>query len=395
MAWLQNPLKLDGGYIIGQPSNGRFIALSTYLYGLLKATSEAPLGVQLPGAVVHDLVNAGVLAAPSHPGATFRGCIDARHRTDLIVAPLDQSRHPLRRQPPQLPRDSRHLGGKTILVTGAAGEIGSLVTLGLLASGCRVIALDRVPLSLRRGGLEWMTGDLADRALMTRLVGRSEGVIHLAGVKAIGFHDHPERAWSVNVDGSMVLIRALQESGWKPLVFASSVCANFKMMLTAPVRAYGYSKLITEKAIAKHFPRGAVSVRVAQVVAPDLAWRPKKWEFTAAQTIEYIPGDYAATMLIAALLVADRRATTVTRVGSGGCGWRMSGFDYARMWHRAIPGAWGLVQTKEQLVLGPYPRSQDWCATPAPRTAYQHAGILRSLLRNKGAALLPGNVGKR
>jgi UDP-glucuronate 4-epimerase len=127
---------------------------------------------------------------------------------------------------------------KRVLVTGAAGFIGSSAVDALLARGDDVVGLDSFDQyydpSLKRrnlrGALEQprfklIEGDVRDGALVRRVLsdGAFDAVLHLAalaGVRAsIGAADE---YFSVNVQGSIQLLDAARDLGVKNFVFASS-----------------------------------------------------------------------------------------------------------------------------------------------------------------------------
>jgi UDP-glucuronate 4-epimerase len=131
---------------------------------------------------------------------------------------------------------------KTVLVTGAAGFIGSHVVEALIARGDRVLGLDnfddyydpalkRRNLAEVRAGLpsadafELTTGDVRDRALVRELLAREriDCVVHLAalaGVRAsIG---QAARYFDVNVTGTIHLLDACVDHHVPQLVFAST-----------------------------------------------------------------------------------------------------------------------------------------------------------------------------
>ena len=75
-----------------------------------------------------------------------------------------------------------------VLVTGAAGSIGRVVTVGLVDRGHEVVALDRVP-AAHGIDLPWHTGDCADADEVAAVFATqvAEGkpldvVVHLAGL---------------------------------------------------------------------------------------------------------------------------------------------------------------------------------------------------------------------
>lgn len=105
-----------------------------------------------------------------------------------------------------------------VLVTGAAGFIGQHVTITLQGAGHEVVGLDvRKP----DGWLdEWVSVDV------TKPLPRVEGldaVIHLAAIAAPReCEKDPGRAFDVNVNGTLQVLRMALESGAKKFVFSSS-----------------------------------------------------------------------------------------------------------------------------------------------------------------------------
>ena len=128
-----------------------------------------------------------------------------------------------------MPVDER---SPTVLVTGGAGYIGSVLVRQLLAGGRRVRVLD----SLRTGGeslaelaghqnFEFIRGDVRDDPASA--VADCDAVVHLAAIVGDpACRAEPELARSVNLDGSIKLYEAAAQSGVKRFVFAST-CSNY------------------------------------------------------------------------------------------------------------------------------------------------------------------------
>lgn len=107
-----------------------------------------------------------------------------------------------------------------ILVTGAAGLIGSAVLKLLRAAGLRVLALDlRTPRSA-----PGVSGDFLDRATLEPLLEEVDGVLHFAAVsRVIDGERDPERCWRVNAEGTGQLLDLAAKSPRRPwVVYASS-----------------------------------------------------------------------------------------------------------------------------------------------------------------------------
>lgn len=125
--------------------------------------------------------------------------------------------------------------GRTILVTGGAGYIGSHTCLELLQAGDDVVVVDNLSNSseesLRR--VSELTGrrpsfrrvDLCDaEALEAVFASRPyDAVIHFAGLKAVGEScEIPLRYYENNVTGTLELLKAMDRHDCRSLVFSSS-----------------------------------------------------------------------------------------------------------------------------------------------------------------------------
>ncbi len=125
----------------------------------------------------------------------------------------------------------------TVLVTGAAGYIGSVLTRRLLASQFEVVGLD----SLRYGGeallgvlgepgFRLITGDVRDPAVVDRALEGVDAVVHFAALVGDPVCTrHPGDAVAVNVDASKALYTRCNERGVGRFVFAST-CSNYGKM---------------------------------------------------------------------------------------------------------------------------------------------------------------------
>jgi len=126
-----------------------------------------------------------------------------------------------------------------LLVTGAAGFIGSHLVERLVARGDRVTGFDnfdsfypravkeRNLAGLRRNpGFRLVEGDLTDPhdiAAALDVAGRVDGVVHLAALAGVRPSiKNPQRYWAVNVTGTLHLLSACRERGIKRFVFGSS-----------------------------------------------------------------------------------------------------------------------------------------------------------------------------
>jgi nucleoside-diphosphate-sugar epimerase len=115
--------------------------------------------------------------------------------------------------------------GKTILVTGATGLIGSHVTERLLQEGGTVRAYVRHAAkaqSLESLGAEIIVGDITDGTTVSRAIKGCQLIFHFAGV--IG-HEFKPRSYfdAVNVEGTRILAEAALENNVEGFIHTSTV----------------------------------------------------------------------------------------------------------------------------------------------------------------------------
>ena len=164
-----------------------------------------------------------------------------------------------------------------ILVTGGAGYIGSHTCVELLEAGHQVLVLDNLSNSkldnlekvsqvvnikldineTKACDFSFIKGDVRDKKLLIRIFSSYtiDGVIHFAGLKAVGESvEKPIKYYNNNVVGSVVLIEVMKKFDCKTFVFSSSATVygephtvpikeNFPLSASNP---YGQSKLIVE-----------------------------------------------------------------------------------------------------------------------------------------------------
>ncbi|MDX2650384.1 NAD-dependent epimerase/dehydratase family protein [Streptomyces sp. NPDC001902] len=105
---------------------------------------------------------------------------------------------------------------RTVLLTGAAGGLGTLMRELLPAYGYRLRLLDVRPVE---GAPDAITADLADRAALREAVRGVDAIIHLAGISL----EAPfEKILRANIEGTYHLYEAAREEGVPRIVFASS-----------------------------------------------------------------------------------------------------------------------------------------------------------------------------
>ena len=112
----------------------------------------------------------------------------------------------------------------TVLVTGGAGFIGSHVVDWLCACGYAPRVFDLVASPWNNADVEWIVGDLLDRAALARAMKGCDAVIHLAAVADVSaVAADPARADLVNVRGTQFALETARVSGVRRFVYASTV----------------------------------------------------------------------------------------------------------------------------------------------------------------------------
>ena len=106
-----------------------------------------------------------------------------------------------------------------VLVTGAAGRIGTVLRGGLPERGWALRSLDVVPLTDTRPGEEHLVADVTDLAAMTAAAEGAGAVVHLAGISG-------ESTWAAvshaNIEGTYCVLEAARRAGVPRVVLASS-----------------------------------------------------------------------------------------------------------------------------------------------------------------------------
>lgn len=175
-----------------------------------------------------------------------------------------------------------------VLVTGGAGFIGSHLVDGLLARGHSVTVLDDLSsgtmdnLKTHTGkpAFRFIQGDIRDAEAVERALAGVDAVIHEAAMISVPLSiEDPEFARSVNVDGTLTLLKASLGHGVKRFVYASSCAvygeqAELPISENAPLKPlspYASSKLAAEKnCLAFHEREGleTICLRYFNVYGP-------------------------------------------------------------------------------------------------------------------------------
>jgi UDP-glucose 4-epimerase len=153
-----------------------------------------------------------------------------------------------------------------ILVTGAAGFIGSHTTDRLLAMNCEVVGVDDLSTghlsNLRnasgQSGFRFVRADLTGPNCLDRIVEshRPDAIVHLAGlVSVVRAQDNPELNYRLNLHATHLVAEAARRHKVGRIVFASSAAVYgdhpelplHEAVLPRPISLYGMAKRASEE----------------------------------------------------------------------------------------------------------------------------------------------------
>ncbi len=136
----------------------------------------------------------------------------------------------------------------TILITGAAGQVGTMLRPRLARPDRTLRLLDVAPLAAAPGE-EVVQASVTDMAAMSAACARADAVIHLAGQAG----EAPwERIAEVNINGTYVVFEAARRAGVPRVVFASSNHAvGFTPAEDFPAADYSYARPDTYYGVSK------------------------------------------------------------------------------------------------------------------------------------------------
>jgi UDP-glucose 4-epimerase len=168
----------------------------------------------------------------------------------------------------------------TILVTGAAGFIGSHTCDHLLAAGHTVVGLDNfrtgrrdnLQLAAQGAGFRLVAADLTEGDTLVRLTGeiQPDAIIHLAALVSVqeSIQD-PALNYRLNVHGTHLVAEAARRHGVRRVVFASSAAVYGdagrsplnEQAGIRPISPYGAAKLASESILLGHAVAFGLTVR--------------------------------------------------------------------------------------------------------------------------------------
>jgi len=169
------------------------------------------------------------------------------------------------------PRKPKSMEKATILLTGAAGFIGSHTSEQLIAAGHQVVGLDDLSTGkienlwnvIDDDRFEFVEGDVLSPRLVNRLCRehRPDAIIHLAGlVSVVVAQANPEKNFKLNLQATQVVASAARRNRVNRIVFASSAAVYgdiaepliHENCPTRPIGLYGGAKLGSEELLLAH-----------------------------------------------------------------------------------------------------------------------------------------------
>ncbi len=178
--------------------------------------------------------------------------------------------------------------GRTILVTGAAGFIGSSVVGQLAAAPCTIRRLARTAVASRReppagpARVEDVQGDVREAATWRTAIEGVDVVLHLAGQTSVyAAQDDPESDLAANVVPVLHLAAACRAESRRPAVVVAGTATVVGLTLDAspvseeqpdrPVTVYDLHKWMAERYVELYTAEGvfdAATLRLANVYGP-------------------------------------------------------------------------------------------------------------------------------
>ncbi len=167
---------------------------------------------------------------------------------------------------------------KRIMITGAAGKIGSVLRKELRRSYPLIRLLDIAPLGSPESGEEVCAVDIRDAAALEKAMAGIDCVVHLAGMSV----EAPwEQVLPLNIEGCYNVFEAARRSGVRRIVFASSNHAiGFHRrerfidtnVVPRPDTRYGVSKVFGEalgRLYADKYGLSVACLRIGSFLTPD------------------------------------------------------------------------------------------------------------------------------
>ncbi len=221
---------------------------------------------------------------------------------------------------------------KKILITGAAGRIGRLLSKSL-KNRYTIRAVDIVPVE---DDFEFIQTDITDFEATNKIIEGVDTIIHLAAILPPKSEIDRKKTIQVNVEGTKNLLKASKRGGKNVhFIFTSSVATytttentsypisvNHKLGITD---IYSESKIISE-ALIRNSKVPYTIFRVSGIYAPDSIELPETLQFQKDQKVEFVYLDDVVTALRASI-DTEKARNKIFNI-AGGKSWRMNGQEF-------------------------------------------------------------------
>lgn len=207
-----------------------------------------------------------------------------------------------------------------ILLTGGAGYIGSHTAVALIEAGHHAIIYDNFSNSspaivrcveeITKTTVPYIVGDILDTVLLTEVLKKYsvDAVIHFAGLKSVGESVRdPISYYANNVQGTVSLLRAMQSTGSRKLIFSSSATI------------YGvprYLPIDEEHPTGATNPYGRTKLHIEEMLA-DVAQSDATWQVVCLRYFNPVGAHESALIGENPQGTPNNLMPFVTRVGCG------------------------------------------------------------------------------
>jgi nucleoside-diphosphate-sugar epimerase len=232
-----------------------------------------------------------------------------------------------------------------ILVTGAAGRLGSRLVELYSENDCDVRAFDlpfvnweyleKIP------RVEIFPGDITDSSVVSQACVDMEVVVHLAAILPPNSESNRDTTLRVNVEGTRNILENVETE--TVVIQASSISTyGITHHETPPIREdhplrshnnYSESKIEAERLLADSgLPH--VTLRVAPIAVADLLELPDVVPYRADQRVEFLDVEDAVHAFHLASLMPEAIGKTLNI--AGGKSWQMTGSEYIEGFYEAL-----------------------------------------------------------
>jgi len=252
----------------------------------------------------------------------------------------------------------------TILVTGGAGRLGTIVVETLVGQGFSVSVFDIPQANFEQfskysdSQVSILEGDITDYMEVRKALKEVDGVIHLASLLPPKSEENRDLTMRINVEGTQNIVRAMNESDPNiPLIFSSSVSVYGETFKDKPpisedhalvsLDVYSESKILAEN-VVKESAVPYVILRISGIALPQPVELPGVLPFKPDQRVEFVSIEDIAKVIANALRSKEGHHQVFNI--AGGESWQITGEEYVQKLYQAMHSRYG----------GKYPLDYGW-----------------------------------